>query len=78
VIRFIDDVSREVDRQVLVYYIVPTFVFAIIIFSQFMGYASLYYKWLSYPGLSLEEVPPPALLLASSFLASSCFVVVFF
>lgn len=46
---------REVDRQVLVYYIVPTFVFAIVIFSQFMGYASLYYKWLSYPGLSLEE-----------------------
>ncbi len=79
VIRFIDDVSREVDRQVLVYYIVPTFVFAIIIFSQFMGYASLYYKWLSYPGLSLEEVPLP-LFSSLRHLASSCFVfiVVFF
>ncbi len=33
-----------------------------------MGYASLYYKWLSYPGLSLEEVPLPLFFLLRLFL----------
>lgn len=46
------------DREILTYFFVPTYVFDVIIISQALGYAGLYFKWLSYPILA-EDVWRP-------------------